>query len=366
MNSVPDFYVSAGLDALPADARALFGAGFFDTEAWYATTCSAALPAGAKPMFVVVSEAGVPQVVLPMRLDGRRLASLTTPYTGLWRPLARADLSQAAWHRVGDLFGRYCRGWSTVRLDALDPIDPLYAPLLSGLRAAGVVPLPFDHFGNWYCDVARMDWSDYLADRPGALRQSIRRRTRRLLAEGVTFRIVRGGEGLEGAIAAYEAVYAQSWKEPEPFPAFSSVLIRACAAAGTLRLGLLEQPGVGLAAQIWMVRDGWAAVLKLAHDERAKARAPGTVLTGMMIRELLEQETITEIDFGRGDDAYKKDWTGARRQRTGLVLANPWRPAGALAVARYWARQKIQEGQGSALDPLGTGPQTPLALRGFS
>ncbi|MEJ0049409.1 MAG: GNAT family N-acetyltransferase [Rhodospirillales bacterium] len=324
---------------MPEAARVLLGTGFFDTESWYRTTCRSALPAGAAPQFVVISDGGEPLAVVPMLHHGNRLSALTTPYTGLWRPLVRPDLPPAAWHHIGHAFGRYCRARSTVRLDALDPADPAIVGLLPGLRAAGMVPLPFDHFGNWHCDVAGIDWAAYLAARPGALRESIRRRTKKLLAEGGVFRIVRGGDELADGIAAYETVYAHSWKDPEPFPAFNGALMQACAAEATLRLGLLEQHGVVLAAQFWVVRDGWAAVLKLAHDERAKALAPGTVLTGLMVAALLEQDKITELDFGRGDDPYKQGWTGQRRQRTGLLLANKQRPAGALAVLRYKLRR---------------------------
>jgi len=357
MNSALDCSAYASLDALPPNARALFSAGFFDTEAWYETTCRTALPAGAQPNFVAISDNNVPLAVLPMLRGQNQYAALTTLYTGLWRPVARPNLPPASWQRIGQAFGRHCRAWSTVRLDALDPADAYYAPLLAGLRTAGLIPLPFDHFGNWHCPVTGLDWPAYLAARPGALRESIRRRTKKLLAEGGALRIVRGGDELQSAIAAYETVYAQSWKEPEPFPAFNGELMRACATTGSLRLGLLEQHGAVIAAQFWAVRDGWAGVLKLAHDEHARAHAPGTVLTGLMIRALLEQEKITDLDFGRGDDPYKESWTASRRQRTGLVLANPWHPKGALALARHFAGRKARA---LPWTRWGRRPQTPF------
>ena len=84
-----------------------------------------------------------------------------------------------------------------------------------------------------------------------------------------------------------------------------------------------------------MVTGGTASVLKLAHDEAARARSPGTVLTAAMIRGLLDRERVTELDFGRGDDGYKSLWAGQRRPRIGVVLVNPRRPAGLLTLGRH-------------------------------
>ena len=89
--------------------------------------------------------------------------------------------------------------------------------------------------------------------------------------------------------------------------------------------------------QFWVVKDGRATVLKLAHDEAFKAHSPGTVLTALMLRHLLDQEHVAAIDFGRGDDAYKQGWATQRRQRIGLLLVNPRRPAGSAALLRHIA-----------------------------
>jgi CelD/BcsL family acetyltransferase involved in cellulose biosynthesis len=66
--------------------------------------------------------------------------------------------------------------------------------------------------------------------------------------------------------------------------------------------------------------DDTAALLKLAHDEEYKPLSPGTVLTAMMVRELLNREHVDELDFGRGDDAYKQLRATRRRQRVGVML----------------------------------------------
>jgi CelD/BcsL family acetyltransferase involved in cellulose biosynthesis len=65
----------------------------------------------------------------------------------------------------------------------------------------------------------------------------------------------------------------------------------------------------------------------------------------------MEENTLIELDFGRGDDAYKKLWATQRRQRVGVVFANSRYPRGWMQYGvsllgkqkrRLW-KQKSQE-----------------------
>jgi hypothetical protein len=233
-------------------------------------------------------------------------------------------------------FAGFCRRWALTRLDALADDGPSLTPCIAAARAAGLAVVRFNHFGNWHESVAGLGWHGYLAARPGALRETIRRRLRRSARNpAAEFSVFSDPASLPSGIAAFEHVYARSWKDPEPFPRFNAALMRATAAAGLLRLGIYSIAGTPVAAQLWVVDQGTATVLKLAHDEAFKAESPGTVLTALMLQRLLDTERVVEIDFGRGDDAYKQGWAALRRQRIGLVLANPWRPAGLAFLARH-------------------------------
>ena len=266
------------------------------------------------------------------------LSSLTTPYTCLWQPLLADGSDATNVEQLGEVFGRFCRQHAVSRLDALAQDAAWLSPFITGTRRQGLRMLWFDHFGNWFCNTTGMCWTDYLAGRPGKLRETIKRRTRRLMSmEGASFTIIRSTGDVDFGLRDYEQVYQKSWKQPEPFPDFNPALMRACAEDGTLRLGLLHLDGEALAVQFWIVRNGWAGVQKLAHVETAKHLAPGTVLTGLMIRHLLDEEHVQELDFGRGDHPYKQDWTGARRQRRGVLLVNPRRIMGLFAMVRHAA-----------------------------
>jgi hypothetical protein len=257
---------------------------------------------------------------------------LTTPYTCLYEPLIAPGVTDRG--AIFKAFARFCRPFATTRLDALDPA--IEAEIATGGKLAGLAVAHFDHFGNWHEDVAGLDWTEWLARRPGALRETIRRRTRRAdrLADA-RFELFDNHNGIAEGVSAFETVYARSWKDPEPYPAFNPAQIRAAASLGVARVGVWWIGETPAAAQFWIVEHGRAMVLKLAHDEAFKAHSPGTVLTAWMIRHMIEREHVAAVDFGRGDDDYKQGWVADRRQRTGLLLINPRHPRGMIVLARH-------------------------------
>lgn len=330
---------------IPPDALALLPPTLFAMPAWWACVTAEAMPPGATPLFVHCRIGGRPAALLALQRgpDGA-LGSLTTPYSCLYAPALAPDLPAAACQSALTAIARFCRRSAVTRLEALDPDAPSTGILSLAARQAGLRVLRFAHFGNWFEEVAGLDWSGYLARRPGALRETIRRRLRKAERQAdAAFTVFAGPDGLEDGIAAYEAVYARSWKEPEPFPRFNAVLMRALAPLGMLRLGVWWVAGQPVAVQVWAVDHGRATVLKLAHDEAFKPLSPGTVLTALMLRRLLEQEQVTEIDFGRGDDAYKQGWAAHRRQRIGLLLVNPWRPGGWGPLLRHGVGRLVRK-----------------------
>ncbi len=304
--------VLTSLDALPDACGAwLDAAGPQASRAWIEATLDAALPGGAVPRLVLLEGATPPlsgplcgpvsgplAVVPLLALPGGAWHSLTTPYTCLYRIVGDPALDDAGWRVAGRAAAPLVRRHGPVRLEALDPEARGFAAFLRGLRAGGVVTLPYAHFGNWHESVAGLDWQAYLASRAGALRETVRRRLRAAERDGsIRMQVAREPAEIPAALAAYEAVYARSWKAPEPFPRFNAALLPRLAAAGWLRLGVLWHGEEPVAAQYWTVWGGIATVLKLAHDEQHKALSPGTVLTALMIRRLLDEERRPRAGF---------------------------------------------------------------------
>jgi CelD/BcsL family acetyltransferase involved in cellulose biosynthesis len=312
----------------------------FSTLAWYRATGAYAVPADASAAFFVARQAGQVVAVLPMmRGPGRRIASLASPYASLWQPLFSPQVARdaASVRRIGRAAGAAFKASPVLRMEALDAGAFYLPPLAEGLRDAGFHALQFLHFGNWHQALPET-WAAYLAGRPAALRATIRRRGKRLLGDlGGRISVIDGVMGLEQGIADYEAIYAASWKQAEPFRHFMGAYMRQAAQGGGLRLFLLHVSGTPLAAQVWILRGGCGHLLKLAHLETARALSPGTVLTAHAIEYMMERDRIAAIDFGRGDDGYKKMWAGERRQRVGHLFANPRTLVGAAAIARHVA-----------------------------
>ena len=102
------------------------------------------------------------------------------------------------------------------------------------------------------------------------MRNTIKRMGKKFEADQGSIKIATQPDEMAWAIAAYESVYAASWKVEEPYPEFMPGLLRMCAAKGWLRLGVAclgEQP---VAAQAWIVLSGRAEIYKVAYDENFK------------------------------------------------------------------------------------------------
>ena len=70
-----------------------------------------------------------------------------------------------------------------------------------------------------------------------------------------------------------------------------------------------------VAAQMWTVEGGAAFIHKLAHRPDAQTLSPGTVLSAALFRHVIDTDAVSLVDFGTGDDAYKRDWMEEQRPR---------------------------------------------------
>ncbi|WP_076069206.1 GNAT family N-acetyltransferase [Sphingomonas montana] len=185
------------------------------------------------------------------------------------------------------------------------------------------------------------DFATWWAGRPGKLRNTAKRK-----AKASAFRI-EIADGFDPTLwAAYETVYADSWKGAEGAPALLRALVEQEGAAGTLRLGIAFLKGAPVAAQWWLVERGQATIHKLAYVDAARALSPGTVLTAAMFRHVIDRDRPTAIDFGTGDDPYKADWMDERQQLWRVDLFRLSSPSALLRYARARAAALVRGAKG--------------------
>ncbi|MFM6951101.1 MAG: GNAT family N-acetyltransferase [Novosphingobium sp.] len=200
------------------------------------------------------------------------------------------------------------------------------------LRKAGWITFVEHCDVNHVLPVQGRTYAHYLTDRPGSLRSTLRRKAGKLAVTiDKTF--------VPAAWAAYEAIYAQSWKGAEGSPDFLCCFAQREGAAGRLRLGIARVDGHPVAAQFWTIEAGTAFIHKLAHAEAARDLSPGTALTAALLEYVIDQDRVDLVDFGTGDDRYKRDWMEAVRPRYRIEAFRAERPGTWPLIARKMARR---------------------------
>lgn len=171
---------------------------------------------------------------------------------------------------------------------------------------------------RWTADVTDKSFAEYWAARPGSLRSTFKRKSAKA---GLECGILTSFD--DDAWAAYENVYAASWKPTEGSMPFLEDMARNESAQGTLRLGIALKDGEPIAAQLWTVENGVALIHKLAYRSDARDLSPGTILSEAMFRHVIDVDKVDTIDFGTGDDPYKADWMDHSEPLYRLTLFNP-------------------------------------------
>jgi hypothetical protein len=350
--------IYANLDALPSDVVRLFDDAarddVFAGRTWFKILTAAAMPAGETPVIAVLDDAqgALAAIALARRATAERLpgareiASLANFYTCHFAPVVRArtDRGDTA-RRLGRALAAGLKPCDLFDLHSLAAGDAATAGLARGLREAGLATQAYFHFGNWHERVAGDSFESYMARRPPALRNTIQRKRRKLERDtNFALQILATPAEIAGGIAAYEKVYAASWKTAEPYPDFAARLLRDLGATGQAVLGLATVDGTPVAAQIWLFSTTRATIFKLAHDEKHASLSAGSILTAHLMRHAIDVRRVSEIDFGRGDDDYKKSWLAARREYRGLIACSLRTPRGLAAALRHVLLARLRGG----------------------
>lgn len=285
----------------------------FDRLEWFALF---AAQCGLLPLLAVVCD-GDARGVLPLVGTRGHLRALANWYTFRVVPLATAGADRLALFTT--LAGSLKQQSWRLTLEPLADEGGETALLSAAFRAAGWRVRTERCGVNHILDVGGRSFAEYMVARPGQLRTTLKRK-------GGKVTVTLFDDFDAAAWDDYEAVYRASWKPEEGSPAFLRAFAAAEGAAGRLRMALAHADGVPVAAQFWTVEGGTAFIHKLAHTEAAKALSPGTTLSAALFEQVIDRDRVDRVDFGTGDDAYKRDWMEAVRPRYRLDALNPSNP----------------------------------------
>lgn len=301
----------------------------FDRIEWWrnlAETC-------AMQPLVAVARAGEHRAVLPLMRSGGTITGLCNWYSFRLAALATpgADQAELFTALARDLAGQAQR----VMLDKLSEDD---ADLLSAaFRASGWLAWKAPCDTNHILALNGRSFAEYMASRPGPLRTTLKRK-------GGKVDVMLYRKFDRQAYANYEEVYAKSWKPQEGSPAFLRRFAEEEGAAGRLRMAVARVDDQPVAAQFWTVEHGIAFIHKLAHRDDAKALSPGTTLSAALFEEVIDRDKVALVDFGTGDDGYKRDWMEQQRTRYRLDLLRPGAPGNWPAIVRNGLRRLVRRG----------------------
>lgn len=311
---------------------ALLGSGAaqspFNRGDWFALLAE---HCGLRPLLAVASD-GEARAVLPLqRITGRtgRLEALGNWYSFTVKPLLSKDALGPGLLRAitQDLKQRAWR----VTLAPLPDEDGSALLLQEAFRTAGWQVWRRQCDVNHVLDLAGRTYEEFLATRPGQVRTTLKRK-----AGKVDVQLFSTFD--PAAWADYEAVYAGSWKPEEGSPAFVRAFAEQEGKAGRLRLAIAKAEGRAIAAQFWTVEGSTAFIHKLAHSEEAKALSPGTTLSAALFKQVIDHDKVSLVDFGTGDDPYKRDWMETVRPRYRLDCLDPRNPRAWPAITRATLR----------------------------
>jgi CelD/BcsL family acetyltransferase involved in cellulose biosynthesis len=292
--------------------------------------------------------------IAALRRDGRLVAvlplrrhMLTVRSLFNWHQMEFAAVAEDEADRI-DLFDALFeaeRGRVVIRL--VERAGPDYEACVGAARDRNRWVLTRVVQRSPYLAIDDGDWERYLRSVPQRALAEIRRRKRRLQAQGeLRFRVSDGGENLEEDLAAGFAIEGSGWKGKTAITAdpathaFYTEVARWAARRGWLRLAFLELQGVPIAFAFMLQTSAEVLQLKSGYDPRHRKDAPGVLLRYELLARAFE-EKLARFEFLGDETAAKRVWTHTARERMAIEVL-PKSPIGVAARATAAARPHVK------------------------
>jgi len=231
----------------------------------------------------------------------------------------RADSLQ----RLFRFFKMFFRDWDILELDSL-PVETQPCNTLKDLAAVeGFLLREYVSYQNWYLDGIDYSAADYFARLPKKIRDELKRRKKRIEEFGVlSIEIGCNRENFSRYMDQYNAVRRLSWKNAEKNYEFLLEARQLMASRGWFRCGFIYLNNIPVAAQIRIIAQKTVYFLESLYDSHYDKFGLGNLLRSEFVRYCIDEEHVSAIDQGRGDEHYKEVWTPMNRNRIGYVFFN--------------------------------------------
>jgi CelD/BcsL family acetyltransferase involved in cellulose biosynthesis len=277
--------------------------------------------AGREPQFAVVVEGD--SLLGGIALEQARLLGLPSLRMIGGGLLCADHLDAVARDDSADRVASALRQWllrpgeRVLDLDGLRP-DGLVARALAGASSAEeLTQAPWEALPS--------SASDYLRSRPRTLRRTIGRASDRLGAEGVRHQACRG-ESVAGALEALRRLHQAQWGDASRFlPVFDRFAAACVLGTPTDEVAvhqLLAKDDV-IACMVTFEVAGRVSLYQSARRTEPHCRDATIMLLSAIIADACERG-LTEVDFLRGEEAYKNSFAPQRRRLVRLRAASGW------------------------------------------
>ncbi len=302
-------------------------AGPFSRLQWFAL-----LENGETAPVIALARNGASAVALPLRRAEGQLEMLTNWYAFTCQPLHTGDAPDAALMQAlaADLATRAGR----VSFHKLPGEDGVHSNIMNAFHNAGWYVDAHPSDTNHILPVAGRSYAQFLADRPGRLRTTLKRKAKKVQTTLAT-------RFDASDWAAYEDIYANSWKPEEGDPAMLRSFAESESRAGRFRFAIAHHHEEPVAAQFWTVDGSTAFIHKLAHRRDADRLSPGTTLTAALFEHVIDTDCVELVDFGTGDDPYKRDWMEDVRMRWQVTCLRREKPRNWSVIAKARLRKLV-------------------------
>lgn len=303
----------------------------FDRIEWLKPLHELCLP-DKSPLIVHSQEGEAEAWMFLMKTGLGRHAALANWYNFTFRPIFLGDYDEVTKLALLAKIAKQLKSSSHhIEITPVPDEDSAASLAERAFEQAGWIVFRSKADDNHILNVRGRTFDQYWSERPGQLRNTVRRKEKKNL---VSIRIET--EFSDEDWNDYVSVYERSWKPEEGNPEFLRNLARHEAAAGCMRLGLAYIDGEPVAAQFWTVENGEALIHKLAHVEDATKSSPGTLLSVAMFQHVIDIDHVALIDFGTGNDGYKREWMEDVRDRYRLEFFWPNNPLSWLPILRHY------------------------------